>query len=489
MGASPPAGDGVKVVIKADLKEEEKASFAVSWKPPDSLSGWTSKVLVGGKEASSLDLTGSLPSRELTLVVTPPGTYAPSDKAAVDGGKIVIAGKLGGVDVAREYAVSIDVIPGPPPWYKNPLLIAAAAVAVILLAVLVFFLRMPRFVSQNLILEDNSPMGKPPFFFVDNTYGCGRRKSIGTDELENAAKFFVKGRGSGAKCFVKALAGTEIKINGRKISGSFMLSDGNMIDIARTGQPALTYRYYERASAPVDLGDDEFVIMEYDDEDEFVVGEDEVLVEIPEEIAKALEEAQAAEAAPEAGNRAEAAATQDQPAAETGYGVDLASSPTATPDRFAGGIDDDATILGPRMTAPGPDEGGIDVEAGAGPEPSGEIEIEEETEPGPAPAPADEKKADDVPPVGESDFGDFFDDERTSHSFDAEEAEEDVTQRVDESKDKTKHATMFDDGITIMGFDGKSVTEMFDAEKKKKLEDMERKAKDQDRKNGDGKKA
>ncbi len=482
---SETEGEGVKAILKADLKEDEKGSFSLAWKAPDLLSAWTSRFSVAGKETAGMELDGSLPSREFGMVLLPSGGYSVKEKSTVDGGTLIVTGKLGGVEVRREFPVKVEVTPGKPPWYTHPLIIAAAAIVLVGIVCIVLLLRMPRFASQNLVLEDQSPAGKPPFFFVDNSFGCGKRKAIGTEEVERAAKFFVKGRGKAAKCFIKPSPDAEVKVNGRKIAGTFMLGDGNLLEIGKPGTDPFVYRYYDHASAPVDLGDDEFVIMEYDDEEEFVVGDGEVLVELPEELARALEEAQAAEGAQE-----DQAAPAAPPASgKTDFGVDVSSSPTALPERLATGadMDEDATIMGPAPAKAGIPAPAFDEDATMLPDrDKAKKPASGKKEKAPDPKKAEKEE---VPPVDASAFGDFFDDERTSHTFEAEEGEEeDLSARVDESKDKSKHADMFDDGITIMGFDGKSVTEMLNAEKKKQIDEAERKAKEEEEKKKKGKK-
>jgi hypothetical protein len=80
--------------------------------------------------------------------------------------------------------------------------------------------------------------------------------------------------GRGGECFIASAASdVEIRVNGVKISGNFNVKDGNLVEV-RKGEANLTYRYHSKPSVPEDLKDDEFVLMEYDEDDDFVIAED-----------------------------------------------------------------------------------------------------------------------------------------------------------------------------------------------------------------------
>jgi hypothetical protein len=434
LGAAAKNRDrGTAVLLRADLRKEEKGVLTmVAYRPANAVGSWKCKFQVGGKEAQSIELDGSLPTRELTIVVIPDSGYAASEKTTFEGGTIVIQGRLGETPVSREVPIDFTVIPGPPPWYLNPIVWVAGGAVLALVLVAVLLLTAPRFDTQNVVLEDEKPFGNPPFFFIDHARGFGKNKALGTDELGDAVKFTVKGRGSKAVCYLKPLSGAEVKVNGRKISGKFALNDGNLLEISKDGGPALTYRYYQNASPPEDLEDDEFVIMEYDEDEEFVLDEGEVLVEFPPEFQAAAEEVLGEGALEQPEPPSET--LEDLPLQETGFGVDILSSPTALPEKVAAAegeeADDDAT-----MSEPAPDimETHVDdVLRG-------------------------EEPAEDVPAVDADAFGDFFDEEETIQRLEHPPAEEPPAEEAPgEGVHDPHNRPGFDDGETLMSFDSKT---------------------------------
>jgi hypothetical protein len=180
------------------------------------------------------------------------------------------------VEIAGEAVMKAEVKRGPLPWYMNPLLWIAAGGILLLVLLLVYLFTGPKFEYQNLVLEGEEGIGKSPLFFVDYAYGIKKQKSEGTEELEKAVTVKVKG---GGRCYIsQGSRDILIRVNGRKVAGSFALTEGNLVEVQR-GTQTFTYRFHERPVAPEDLKDDEFVLMEYDDQDDFVIADDD---EVPE---------------------------------------------------------------------------------------------------------------------------------------------------------------------------------------------------------------
>jgi hypothetical protein len=445
LGKAKGTFQGAKFFLKADLKENEKGEMRITWKAPKNMSEWVQKMQVADKDVTVVELTESLSRREIGLLLTPPASYAAQGDTTIPAGTLVVSGKLGGTDVTREYPIEIRILQAPQPWYLHPLFFGACAAFLLLLGFLTWMLTAPHFAYQNLVLESEDEMGHPPYFFVDNAIGMRKNKAWGTDELVQSTCFKVKGKGKKAVCFLIPASGVEVKVNGRKVTGRFALTDGNIVEITKPGADPRTYRYFATAAGPEDLEDDEFVIMEYDEDEEFVVTDDmEELGDMvaPEEQAPAAEPA----AAPEP------AATEVSDG-HTYEGVDLVSSPTAMPERFKEEMD------------------------------AARTPFDEEATMAPAEEPAAAEAPEDVPAVDESAFGDFFEDDATFHGVPPEDAKPDpaneetldqitpdeeeriggiapLNERIDESKDKTSHADMFDDAVTFMGFDGKTMKQV-----------------------------
>ncbi|MHC4777767.1 MAG: ICP22 family protein, partial [Planctomycetota bacterium] len=267
---------GAHLFIRGDLAEGEKGSVRLD---PSSLKGWKMKVLAGDGEVpqGGVEISGDATRAELLVVLEPagaapnPGTYDVGNITPV----LIIAG-LGpegkALEIKGEAAVKVLVESGPAPWYMNPILWALAGALLLLLLLLIWLFTGTKFQYQNLVLQGDEGTGKAPFFFIDNTYGFKKQKAVGTEEVEEAVRVRVK---SGGRCYISAAAAdVEIRVNGRKVAGHFALAEGNLVEVQR-GDEVRTYRYFAQPAAPEDLLDDEFVIMEYDQDDDFIIADDE----------------------------------------------------------------------------------------------------------------------------------------------------------------------------------------------------------------------
>ncbi|GEM_PF-4940655 len=290
-----PEGEeqGAYVFVRPDLVPGETARLR--FETGQLKGGWTLDILADGEAIpeEGLEVTGDTDRVEIRLVAKPKSGSPDTGETPLGKVNVVLVvpgeGEEGGLlEVSTALAVSADVKTGPRPWYMNPILWALAGAGLLLLLLLVYLVTGPRFDYQNLTLEGEEGVGRPPQFFVDNVYGIKKRKSTGTEELENAVKIRVK---RGGRCFISALEkDVEVRVNGRKISGALALNDGNLVEIMR-GDQTRTYRYHDRPASPVDLEEDEFVLMEFDEDDDFVIADEE---NVPE-----FEQAPQEDAAPE----------------------------------------------------------------------------------------------------------------------------------------------------------------------------------------------
>jgi hypothetical protein len=166
----------------------------------------------------------------------------------------------------------------------------------------------------------------------------------------------------------------------------------------KKGETSLSYKYYDKPVAPEDLRDDEFVLMEYDEEDDFVIADDDD-IQMYDPSAEAAPEPEQAEAAPHGW-------IADEPEAGDEVSMDedvtiLPPSPGAPPGEETP-LDEDQTILPPGTAADIPEDPGEATLGEVPPPPP-----EDAAPAGFADAGGGEATLEEIPPEGEVDLGDL----------------------------------------------------------------------------------